>query len=408
MEMTDQWVRDQFPLFGHQQNLVYLDSAATSQKPLQVINRIRHYQEKEHANIHRGVYDLSMEATASYDKVRSQVKYLIGAESSDEIVFTKGTTDALNLVAFSLGMVRLNPGDEVVISQAEHHSNILPWQQITRLKGAKLVYLPVDEVGRIEIETSRHLISERTKIVSVTMVSNALGTIQPVRDVIKRAREVGALVVLDGAQAVPHSKVHVGGLDTDFLVFSSHKMFGPTGVGVLYGKKHLLEEMVPYQTGGDMIEYVEEQTSTFAPVPQKFEAGTPNIEGVVGFGEAITFMEQLGIGYIHDREMALTQYGLEVLSQIPHVRIHGPASVKERGPVISFSVEDVHPHDVTTILNQDHIAIRAGHHCAQPLMKRLGLPSTNRISFGIYNTQEDVDRLAKSLMNVRRWLGYES
>jgi len=408
MNASKAWVEAQFPLIKHHGSLVYLDSAATSQKPEQVINRISKYNRKEHANIHRGVYELSQKATMAYDQVRQQVKYLISAQRDEEIIFTKGTTESLNLIAFSYGMPMLSEGDEVVISIAEHHSNILPWQQLVKNKKAILKYLPVDIEGRIMESAIDTVITEKTKIVSVTMVSNAFGTIQPIGPIIKRAHGVGAVVVLDAAQSVPHKKVDVKTLDADFLVFSAHKMFGPTGVGVIYGKYKLLEKMIPYQTGGDMIEYVEEQTSTFAPIPQCFEAGTPNIEGIIGFGEAIRFMEQMGYDFIYNEEMRLTKYAYDQLSHLKHIQIYGPLNIEERGPVISFNVKDVHPHDVTTILDQDHIAIRAGHHCAQLLMKRVGLPSTCRVSFAVYNTTDDIDRLIESLKKVRKWLGYES
>lgn len=408
MTMTTSWVREQFPLIHNNQSLVYLDSAATTQKPSQVIRRLAQFNEGEHANIHRGVYDLSQKATEAYDKVRQQVKYLIHANRDEEIIFTKGTTESFNLLAYGYGLPNLKAGDEVVISLAEHHSNILPWQQVCRMTGAKLVYLPVDDTGRIRTEVLDEVISERTKIVSVTMISNAFGTIQPVREIIERAHEVGAVCALDGAQSVPHQQIHVKGLDVDFLAFSAHKMFGPTGVGVLYGKYELLEKMEPFMTGGDMIEYVEQQSSTFAPIPTRFEAGTPNIEGVVGFGEAITFIQQIGYGFMTEQENKLTAYAYKRLSEMEHISIHGPRVLHDRGPVISFSVNGVHPHDVTTILNEDHVAIRAGHHCAQPLMKEMGLPSTCRISFAVYNTEEEIDRLIESLGKVRKWLGYES
>lgn len=408
MDGMDNWVREQFPLIKDHPDLVYLDSAATSQKPEQVIKRISDYNRQGHANIHRGVYALSQMATEAYDQVRQQVKYLIHARRDEEIIFTKGTTESFNLLAFAYGLGHLKAGDEVVISLAEHHSNIVPWQQVTKMTGAVLKYLPVDDQGKIELDAIDRVITEKTKIVSVTMVSNAFGTIQPVEAVIRRGHEVGAVVALDGAQSVPHGQVDVRRLDADFLAFSAHKMFGPTGVGVLYGKYDLLESMVPYQTGGDMIEYVEEQSATFAPIPTCFEAGTPNIEGVIGFGEAITFIQQIGYGYLHNREMALTTYALKRLNETPHMIVHGPQALVDRGPVISFSVEGVHPHDVTTILDNDQVAIRAGHHCAQPLMKRMGLPSTCRISFGVYNTVEEIDRLIDSLVKVRKWLGYES
>lgn len=400
--------RDDFPLIRDGADLVYLDTAATAQKPKTVIETMAAYNRSSHANIHRGVYQLSQQATEAYDGVREQVKQLINAQRSEEVVFTKGTTESFNLLAHSYGLQNLRAGDEVVISLAEHHSNILPWQQVCKFTGASLVYLPVADDGRIMDSAIDTVITNKTKIVAITMVSNAFGTVQPVEAIIKRAHDVGAVVALDGAQAVPHMAVDVRALGADFLAFSAHKMFGPTGVGVLYGKYQHLEAMMPYQTGGDMIEYVEEQSATFAPVPTKFEAGTPNVEGIIGFGEAIRYISHIGYQTIHDREMALTAYALDKLTKAPHIHVHGPKKLEERGPVISFNVADVHPHDVTTILDNDNIAIRAGHHCAQPLMKRMGLPSTCRISFGIYNTEEEIDRLMDSLMKVRTWLGYES
>ncbi len=399
------WGKTQFPLINNKE-ILYLDSAATTQKPLSVIERIAQYNESSHANIHRGAYSLSIEATDLYDEVREKVARLISAGARDEIVFTKGTTDSFNLLAFSIGETFINEGDEIVISLAEHHSNILPWQALARRKGAELKYLPVDDEGRIISSEIANVISPKTKIVSVTMVSNAIGTIQPVREVIKRAHELGALVALDGAQSVPHMKVDVQDLDCDFLAFSAHKMFGPTGVGVLYGKKEILEKMEPYQTGGDMIEYVELYESSYAPVPTKFEAGTPNIEGVVGFGAAIDFINELGIENIYEYEKKLTKYAYDKVSALPHITVHGASDIDERGSVVSFSVEDVHPHDVATVLDNYGLCLRAGHHCAQPLMKRLGLPSTTRASFSIYNNFEDIDKLCESLKEVRKWLGY--
>ncbi len=399
------WGKSQFPLINNKE-IVYLDSAATTQKPSMVIARLAEYNESSHANIHRGAYSLSIEATDLYDEVRKKVAGLISAKSKDEIIFTKGTTDSFNLLAFSVGESFINEGDEIVISLAEHHSNILPWQALARRRGAVLKYLPVDDEARIIVDELENIITEKTKFVSVTMVSNAIGTVQAVREVIRRAREVGAFIALDGAQSVPHMKVDVQDLDCDFLAFSAHKMFGPTGVGVLYGKKELLEQMEPYQTGGDMIEYVELFESSYAPVPTKFEAGTPNIEGVVGFGAAIDFINELGIENIYDFEKELTKYAYEKISALDHIMVHGARNIDDRGSVISFSVEDVHPHDVATVLDNYGICLRAGHHCAQPLMKRLGLPSTTRASFSIYNKKEDIDKLCESLKEVRRWLGY--
>ncbi len=404
----DTKIRDSFPLIKNNSDIAYLDSAASSQKPQVVIDAVNDYSSKSHANIHRGAYKLSLEATDMYDETRKKVAKFIAASSSDEIIFTKGTTDSFNLLAFAYGEENISAGDEVVISILEHHSNILPWQTLCARKGAVLKYLDIDEKGMILKAQINDVISEKTKIVSVTMTSNALGTKQELGDIIKRAHEVGAVVSVDAAQAIPHERVNVKELDCDFLAFSAHKIFGPTGVGVLYGKMEALEKMRPYQTGGDMIEYVELFESTYAPIPTRFEAGTPNIEGVVGFGAAIDFVEELGYETIHRIESDLTSYAYEKISEIEHVNILGTDDLDKRASVISFTVDDVHPHDVTTILDSDGVCVRAGHHCAQPLMKRLGVPSTTRASFSIYNTYEDIDRLCKSLKKVRKWLGYGS
>ncbi len=399
---------DRFPLIKNNNDIVYLDSAASSQKPQVVIDAIAEYAKKSHANIHRGAYKLSLEATDMYDETREKVAKFIGADSSDEIIFTKGTTDSFNLLSFAYGENNISEGDEIVISILEHHSNILPWQTLCARKGAVLKYLDIDDEGIIIKSQIDELITERTKIVSVTLTSNALGTRQELRKVIDRAHKVGAVVAVDAAQAIPHERVSVKDLDCDFLAFSAHKIFGPTGVGVLYGKMEALEKMIPYQTGGDMIEYVELFESTYAPIPTRFEAGTPNIEGVVGFGAAIDFVEEIGYDFIQKIEGDLTRYAYKKISDIEHVNILGTDDLDKRASVISFTVDDVHPHDVTTILDSDGICVRAGHHCAQPLMKRLGVPSTTRASFSIYNTYEDIDRLCESLKKVRKWLGYGS
>ncbi len=408
MDKMINWAKEQFPLIKNNTDICYLDSAATTQKPMCVIDAVSDYNKTTHSNIHRGLYELSMNATKMVDDVRGKVRELINAKKTEEIVFTKGTTDSFNLLAFSYGETNIEKGDEIVISVAEHHSNILPWQQLCKRKGAILKYLPVDDSGKIIVDKLDEVITDKTKLVSVTMTSNALGTKQPVKEIIRKAHLVGALIALDGAQSVPHEKVDVTKLDCDFLAFSAHKMFGPTGVGVLYGKSELLEQMSPYQTGGDMIEYVELFSSTYAPVPTKFEAGTPNIEGIVGFGAAIDFINKVGYDAIVEREKSLTKYAYEKLGELDIITIHGTDNLEDRGSVISFSIKDVHPHDVATILSNDGVCIRAGHHCAQPLMKRLCVPSTTRASFSIYNTYEDIDRLVESVKQVRKWLGYES
>lgn len=408
MNFTKDWIMAQFPLIANHPQLSYLDSAASSQKPKVVLEAMKHYNEWTHANIHRGAYGLSIQATARYEQARERVASFIHAKQAEEIIFTKGTTESINLVAFSAGMSLLKQGDEVVISLAEHHSNIVPWQQLKQLVGIELKILEVDEEGRIITDQLKEVITEKTKFVAFTHVSNALGTKQPVEEIVRRAKEVGAYTLIDVAQSIPHQPIDVQALDVDFLAFSGHKIFGPTGIGVLYGKLDLLNQMMPYQTGGDMIEYVELQSSTFAPVPQKFEAGTQPIEAAIGLHAALDFVESVGYSSIQAHEKELLAYATQKLEALPFITIHGPKELSEKTGVISFSVTDVHPHDVASILDSYHVAIRAGHHCAQPLMKFLKVPATSRMSFSIYNTHEDIDSAIEALSQVRRWLGFGS
>lgn len=404
-------LRKDFPILLESANgkpLVYLDNAATTHKPMQVIEAIDKYYEKYNANPHRGAHTLSILATDAYESSRVKVKNFINASKSSEIIFTKNATEALNLIAYSYGMNFINEGDEIVLSIAEHHSNILPWQQVAKAKGAILKYMYIDNDGRLSMEEIKSKISEKTKIVGITHISNALGTINPVDEIISYAHSKGALVILDGSQSVPHMKVDVKALDADFMVFSGHKMLAPMGIGVLYGKEHILDKMPPFLSGGDMIEYVWEDRATFAELPYKLEAGTQNVEGAVGLAAAIDYLENIGFDNIKKREEELTSYALEKMKELPFITIYGPQTMKDRSSVISFGIKDIHPHDVATILDSYGVAVRAGHHCAQPLMKYLGVNSTSRASFYFYNTFEEIDTFVEALKNVRRWLGYAS
>lgn len=404
-------IRNDFPILKEKVNgkqLVYLDNAATTHKPLKVVKAIEDYYNKLNANVHRGAHYLSVVSTEAYDKARETIRKFINAEHFEEIIFTKNTTESLNLLAYSYGMNFLNKDDEILISISEHHSNLIPWQRVAKARGAKLKYIYLNSEGRINLEELKSKINHKTKIVSIAQMSNALGTIHPIKEISKIAHDNGAIVVVDGAQSVPHMKVDVRDLDADFLVFSGHKLMAPMGIGVLYGKRDILNKMPPFLYGGDMIEYVEEQESTFAELPYKFEAGTQNVEGAIGLMAAIEYIEEVGFEYINKREEDLTSYALEKLKEIPYVNIVGPLDMKNRGAVISFNIEGVHPHDVATIMDSYGVALRAGHHCAQPLMKYLNLNSTARVSFYFYNTKEEVDIFIDSLKNVRKWLGYGS
>jgi len=408
--MFNPYIQD-FPALKQTVNgkrLVYLDNAATTQKPRAVIDALTAYYSRDNANPHRGAYALSVRATELYESARETVRAFIGAGSTREVVFTKSATESLNLLAYSYGMNTLQEGDEIVISIAEHHSNLVPWQQVATAKKAKLVYLYLDENGMIpeqEIETK---ISQKAKIVSVTHASNVLGVMSPMESIVKKAHEVGAIVIADLTQSIAHRKLDVAKLDLDFAVFSGHKMYGPMGIGVLYGKEKYLEQMPPFLFGGDMIEAVAEQSATFAPLPQKFEAGTQNVEAAVGLSAAIQYIQNIGFDEIQRIEKPLIQYALQRLGENPYLALVGNSDPEERTGVISFNVKEVHPHDVASILDADGICIRSGHHCAHPLMSYLGLTATARVSLCFYNTDEDIDRLAESLKHVRRWLGLGS
>ncbi|ENQ3105810.1 cysteine desulfurase /L-selenocysteine selenide-lyase (L-alanine-forming) [Bacillus sp. 491mf] len=396
-------IRKQFPILDQKVNgkqLVYFDSAATSQKPIQVIETLERYYKEYNSNVHRGVHTLGTKATDAYEGAREKVRKFINAKSMEEIIFTRGTTTALNTVAASYGMENVKTGDEIVISYMEHHSNIIPWQQVAKKTGATLKYLPLQEDGTISLEDVRQTITPNTKIVSIMYVSNVLGTINPVKEIAEIAHQNGAIMVVDGAQSTPHMKVDVQDLNCDFYTLSAHKMCGPTGIGVLYGKKELLNNMEPVEFGGEMIDFVDLQESTWKELPWKFEAGTPIIANAIGLGAAIDFLEEIGLDHIEKHEHELAQYALERLSEVDGVTIYGP---KKRAGLITFNIDEVHPHDVATVLDVEGIAVRAGHHCAQPLMKWLKASSTARASFYLYNTKEEIDTFVEALTKTKEY-----
>ncbi|MGL5577124.1 MAG: cysteine desulfurase [Sarcina sp.] len=388
--------------------VIYLDSGATTQKPVSVIEAVDKYYREQNANPHRGAYELSVMATEVYEGAREKVKNFIGADKVEEIVFTKNSTEAFNLLAMSYGMTFINEGDEIVISIAEHHSNLIPWQNVARAKKAILKYMYVNENGELTDEEINSKITEKTKLVSVTGVSNVLGIRNPIEKIIKVAHEKGAKVIVDGAQLVPHEKVNVKELDVDFLVFSGHKMLAPMGIGVLYGKKELLDAMPPFLFGGDMVEYVHEDSATFAQTPYKFEGGTQNVGAAAGLSAAIDYLEELGMDNINAIEKELTAYALERFRDLPYIKIYGKADIDKKGGVIAFEMDGVHPHDVSSILDNSGIAVRAGDHCAQPLMRFYNAKSTTRATFYFYNTKEDIDKLIEGLEKVynmfKRWM----
>jgi cysteine desulfurase / selenocysteine lyase len=399
-------IRADFPILRQRirgKPLVYLDNAATSQKPQSVIDAVSRFYAQENANIHRGLHHLSEQATAAYDLVRQKTANFLNARSAREVIFTRGTTDGINLVAQSYGRAFLKPGDEILITGMEHHSNIVPWQLVAEQTGALLRSTPITETGELDLEAFDRLLNDRTRFVSVVHLSNALGTINPVKQLIGLAHSRGIPVLVDGAQSAPHLPVDVQDLDCDFFVFSGHKLFGPTGVGVLYGRGSLLEKMPPYQGGGDMIATVTLARSTWAPVPAKFEAGTPMIAQVVGLGAALDYLTALGIDSVAAWEQQLLTYATERVSGIPGVRLIGTA--RNKASILGFVVDGVHPHDVGTILDDDGVAIRAGHHCAQPLMERFGIPGTARASFAFYNTLEEADSLVNGILRVKKVFG---
>jgi cysteine desulfurase/selenocysteine lyase len=399
-----------FPILNQQINgksLVYFDNAATTQKPEAVLDAVDYYNRNMNANPHRGAHTLSVRATEAYENARAKVKDFINAEKAEEIIFTRNTTESLNLLASSMEAL-VEEGDEILISTLEHHSNILPWQQLAERKNLKLKYLYPDQNYRISLAELKDKLTDKTRIFSISQMSNVSGTINPIKEMAEIAHQKNALVVVDGAQGAPHLKTNVRDLNVDFYAFSGHKMLGPMGIGVLYGKKDLLEKLPPFLRGGGMIEYVKEQDSTYAPLPEKFEAGTPNVEGAVGLQAAIEYLEEIGLDKIKEHELELTKYALKKMKQLDFVEIAGPLDLEDRGGIISFNLKDIHSHDLATIVDSEGIAIRSGHHCAQPLMKFYGLNSTGRVSFYLYNTKEEVDRFLESLEKVREVFGYGS
>jgi cysteine desulfurase/selenocysteine lyase len=401
-------LRREFPTLDQKVNgkpLVYLDNAATSQKPRSVLAALDEYYARDNANVHRGIHELSRRATMAYEDARAKVARWINAPDAAEVVWTRGTTEAINLVACAWGLGSLREGDEIVVTVMEHHSNLVPWQLLARRTGAKLRYIELDDQGRLVLDDLPSLLGERTRMVAFAHVSNALGTVNPVKEIAAAAHEVGALVLVDGAQGAVHRRVDVQDLGVDFYAFSGHKMCGPTGIGALWARRDLLESMEPYQGGGEMIEFVERDMSTWAEVPHKFEAGTPNIAGAIGMGAAVDFLSRLDGEAVAAHERALMAYALERVGAVPGIRIYGPESLDERAAVLPFTLGDAHPHDISTILDTEGVAVRAGHHCAQLVMKRYGLSATARASFYLYNTEEEVDRLVEGLEQVRGIFG---
>lgn len=385
-----------FPIFENK-NIVYLDSGATTQKPIQVINAMEEFYKNSNANPHRGAYALSVEATEIYENTRTKIAKFINAASREEIIFTKNASESLNLIAYSYGMDNLKENDEVVISIMEHHSNLVPWQKITKQTKSKLSYMYINDEFELSDKEIESKITDKTKIVGIAHVSNALGTINNVKKIIKLAHEKGAVVIVDASQSIPHMKIDVQELDADFLVFSGHKMLAPLGIGVLYGKKDILNKMSPFLMGGDMIEYVYEQETTFAPLPNKFEAGTQNVEGVVGLGAAIDYINSIGYKKIQEIEKEVVDYALDELSKLDFLDLYVTPNRKNHSGVISFNMKGVHPHDIASILDSNNVCVRSGNHCAQPLMRFLGIDSTCRASFYFYNNKEDVDKLVEAL-----------
>ncbi|EAG6208787.1 TPA: cysteine desulfurase [Listeria monocytogenes] len=403
-----QKIRADFPILAQEINekpLAYLDNAATSQKPKQVIEALTHYYEFDNANVHRGVHTLAARATDAYESARGKVAKFIHAREVAEIIFTRGTTSAINLVVDSYAEANIEAGDEIVISYLEHHSNLIPWQQLAKRKGAVLKYIELEEDGTISVEQAKKTIGEKTKIVALAHVSNVLGTITPIKEIAAIAHQFGAVILVDGAQAVPHMEVDVVDLDADFYAFSGHKMMAPTGIGALYGKRELLDAMEPTEFGGEMIDFVELYDSTWKELPWKFEAGTPIIGGAIALGAAIDYLAEVGLENIHAHEQALASYAMEEMSKIEGITIYGTKDASKRCGLVTFNLEGAHPHDIATILDEDGVAIRAGHHCAQPLMKWLDVSSTARASFYIYNTKEEIDALIDGLKLTKEYFG---
>ncbi|NDI35903.1 cysteine desulfurase [Chengkuizengella sediminis] len=401
-------IKKLFPILNQEVNghpLVYLDSAATSQKPISVIETLKKYYEFDNSNVHRGVHTLGTRATDAYEGAREKLARFIHAKFTQEIIFTRGTTTAINLVAGSYARQVCKPGDEIVITPMEHHSNLIPWQQAAKVTGATLKYIPLQLDGSIRLEDAEEVITENTKVVAMTYVSNVLGVVNPIKEIAEIAHRKGAVIAIDGAQSTPHKKVDVQDLDCDFYALSAHKMCGPTGIGALYGKKELLENMDPIEFGGEMIDFVDLYESTWKELPWKFEGGTPIIAGAVGLGAAIDFLQDIGLDEIEAHEKKIAAYALEKMKEIEDIRIYGP--LENRAGLITFNLGDVHPHDVATVLDSEGVAVRAGHHCCQPLMRWLNVSATARASFYLYNTEEDADRLIDALVKTKEYFGHE-
>jgi cysteine desulfurase/selenocysteine lyase len=401
-------VRADFPILERKVNgkrLAYLDSAATTHKPNQVIDAVSDYYRRYNSNVHRGVHTLAEEATAAYEGARANIARFIGAGSPSEVVFTRGTTSGINMVAYGWGLNRLREGDRVVLTVMEHHANLVPWQLIARHTGAELVYLELNDNYQVDLSRLDEIMDSRVKVVSVTGMSNVTGAIGTVGELVAAAHRVGAIAIVDGAQSVPHLPTNVAEIEADFLAFSAHKMLGPTGIGALWGRREILEEMEPAEGGGEMIADVQLYESRWAPIPHKFEAGTPPIAQAIGFGSAVDYLEKIGMKTVREHEVEVTGYALERLAEVPDLRIVGPTDVAIRGGAVSFVLGDIHPHDVATILDQQGVAVRAGHHCAKPLMRYLDVQSTTRASFYIYTSREDIDQLVSGLHQARRVFG---
>ncbi len=401
-------LRNQFPILEQKVNghpLLYLDSAATSQKPESVIDAVSDFYRHDNANVHRGLYELSRRSTERYESARETVARFVHARDPREVIWVRGTTEGINLVAATWGLQNVRQGDEIILTLLEHHSNLVPWQLLAQRVGARLRYLDIDHEGRISLEQLEQLLGPRTRLVALNHISNALGTINPIVEVCARAHAVGAKVLVDGAQGAPHVRIDVQTLDCDFYAISGHKMCGPMGIGALWARRELLEAMPPYHGGGEMIDRVELDSSTYAKVPHKFEAGTPDAAGAVGMAAAVDFLEGIGFDALWAHEQELVRYGLERLAVVPGLRLFGPTDPNQRIAVFSFELEGLHPHDIATVLDAEGIAVRAGHHCAQPLMRRLGVPATTRASCYVYNSTEDLDRLADGLESARTIFG---
>ena len=398
-------IKADFPIFKSA-DFFYLDNAATTQKPYTVLEAMKNYYETENANPLRGLYELSLKATEAYEKARVSVQNFLNAKSAEEIIFVRNATEGLNLVAQSYGRAFLKEGDEILITIMEHHSNLIPWQQIAKEKGAKLTFLEPNEEGLISLESFKKALNDKVKIVAMAEVSNVLGNRQDIETFVKLTHENNAIFVCDGAQSVPHRKVDVQAMDVDFLAFSGHKVYGPMGIGAVYGKKELLEKMPPFLFGGEMIEYVTREEATWAELPHKFEAGTVNVGGAIGLEAAIQYIEKLGFSFIEEREKELSEYLMAGMKEIPHVHILGSEKGKNHHGIMTFTIDGVHPHDIAEIMDSHKVCIRAGHHCAQPLMKFMGTPSTSRVSLGLYNTKEDVDAFLAALKTIRGAMGY--